>query len=339
MAKEKEQRDLIITKYLENPNTSLRSIGKALNIHHSTVTRVVKRFKDTKSTKRKVGSGHAKGFVNESLAKKVITYVQRKPSLSLRYLASKFGVSHTWVAKVLKSRGLRAYKVQKYANRNDTQAKTAKTRSRKLYDQFLRGKNQCIIMDDETYVIADFKQLPGMGFYRSMKRFGVRRQFKYKALSKFPKKFMVWSAICSCGLKSRSYIAKGSMKTDTYINECLNKRLLPFIRAHTIPVLFWPDLASIHYAKSAMEWYHKNEVSVVPKYANPPNTPHLRPIERYWALIKYKLRKSQKIAKNYKSFALLWSHVTQLMSTGLVQRLMAHLPMKVMKFSRESVKD
>ena len=124
---------------------------------------------------------------------------------------------------------------------------------RKLYDEFLRGKNRCVIMDDETYVIADFKQLPGRSFYKAFHRFGVARQFKYQSLTKFPKKYMVWQAICSCGKKSTSYVGKGTMKSSTYIKECLKKRLLPFIRSHSVSPLFWPDLASIHYSKEALE--------------------------------------------------------------------------------------
>lgn len=339
MTKEKETREKIICKYLANPLASKRSIAKHLKLSNVTVSRVIKRFLETRTIERKPGSGRKVGLMNPSLARKVINHVRRKPNDSLRHLASKFGMSHHWVSKVLQRHGLHTYKVQKHANRNDAQCQSAKTRSRRLYDNFLRGKNTCIVMDDETYVIADFKQLPGMGFYRSFKRFAVKKQFKYKALSKFPQKYMVWAAICSCGLRSRSYIAKGTMKSETYIKECLNDRLLPFIEAHDRPVLFWPDLASIHYAKSAMEWYESHKITIVPKIANPPNTPHLRPIERYWAIMKQKLRESGKIAKNYQSFALLWSHVTKMIPNDLVTRLMAHLPTKVREFARQAINE
>lgn len=220
---------------MENPNASFREIGKMLKIHHYTVSRVVKKFKAIKSTQRKPGSGKKPGFDNESLAKKVITATQRHPNYSFREIAQKFGVSHSLVAKVLRRGGMKSYKVQKHANRNDDQAQRAKTCARKLYDKRLRGKDVCIIMDDETFVVGDFRQLPGLSFYKAKYCFGVKRDFKYKFLSKFPQKYLVWQAICSCGRRSKSFIAKGSMKSSNYLTECLQKRLLPFIRSHTKP--------------------------------------------------------------------------------------------------------
>lgn len=337
MSKELEQREKIVAKYLENPNASFRDIGKSLKIHHFTVSRVINRFKQTQSTERQSGSGKKEGFIYESLAKKVLMSSKRNPNKSLRDIASNFGVSHTWVAKVLRRNGIKTYKVQKHANRNDVQAKRAKTRARKLYDNQLRGKNVCIIMDDETYVVGDFRQLPGLSFYRAKLRFGVKKQFKYKSLSKFPQKFLVWQAICSCGRRSKSYIAKGSLKSSNYISECLEKRLLPFIRSHKKPTVFWPDLATIHYSSAVLEWYRVNEVNFVGKDENPPNCPHLRPVETYWALVKEKLRKSKKTAKNYNSFVHLWLKATKQVTDDVVTRLMRRVTSKVREFSRQPI--
>lgn len=192
-------------------------------------------------------------------------------------------------------------------------------------------------MDDETYVVSDFRQLPGLSFYRAKHRFGVERQYKYKSLSKFPAKYLVWQAICSCGRRSKSYIAKGSMKSENYIKECLQKRLLPFIRSHTKPTIFWPDLASIFYSKTALDWYRKNQVDFVIKEENPPNCPHLRPVETYWALVKSKLRQTKKIAKSYQSFVHLWLEAAKKVKDSVVTRLMECVTSKVRVFSREAV--
>ena len=63
-------------------------------------------------------------------------------------------------------------------------------------------------------------------------------------------------------------------------------------------VLFWPDLASCHYTKTTLTWLQTNKVAFVPKAINPPNFPELRPIEKYWALIKRKLLKNSGTARN-----------------------------------------
>lgn len=335
----KDNRQKIVSKYLKNPNLGPREIGRQLGLPKSTVSDVIKRFKETNTVERQRAGGRKPGVVNQSLASKVIKFVKKKPTATEREMAQKYGVSQSWIHKVVVSSGLKAFRVQKKANRNDQQALRAKRRARKLYDRYLRGKKSCVILDDETYCVADFKQLPGRGFYRSFKRFGVAKQFKYQGLTKFPKKYLVWQSICSCGRRSVPYIAKGNMKTDTYVKECLQKRLLPFIRSHDENTLFWPDLASIHYGSQALVWYRSNNVEVVPKEANPPNCPELRPIETYWALIKQKLRKSGKMAKNYKSFAKLWAAVTKKISDGVVKQLMKGLAGKVHRFSRQPIDD
>ena len=56
-------------------------------------------------------------------------------------------------------------------------------------------------MDDETYVGGDFSQLPGQEFYVVDSRGYVEEKFRIqrqKNINKFPKKFLVWQAICTC---------------------------------------------------------------------------------------------------------------------------------------------
>ena len=55
-----------------------------------------------------------------------------------------------------------------------------------------------------------------------------------------------------------------------------------------------------------MEWYAVNNVQVVPKDKNPPNTPELRPIEKYWAIVKRHLKKTQKAVMSEKQFKANW---------------------------------
>jgi hypothetical protein len=69
------------------------------------------------------------------------------------------------------------------------------------------------------------------------------------------------------------------------------KRLLPFINEHHSDsnYVFWPDLASSHYAKKSIEWFESNGISYVQKGDNPPNLPQGRPIETFWAILSNKV--------------------------------------------------
>lgn len=149
-------------------------------------------------------------------------------------------MSQSYVQKAKRRAGLNSFKAQTAPDRNANQNISAKTRSRRLYDSLLT-KFDCVVMDDETYCKADFKQIPGHEFYTSTNRHDVPAQFKKKMRSKFPKKYLIWQAICSCGQKSRIFVTSGTMNSSIYIKECLQKRLLPFLRKHENQPLFWPD--------------------------------------------------------------------------------------------------
>ena len=142
----------------------------------------------------------------------------------------------------------------------------------------------------------------GYEFYVADARGNVAEKFRVQKISKFPKRILVWQAICTYGLRSSSYITKGFVNTEVYIKECLQKRLLPFLKKHEVCKFFWPDLATCHYSKKAIEWYQINKVQFVPKEVNPPNCPELRPIERYWALVKKHLKTTKGSAENENDF-------------------------------------
>ena len=131
----------------------------------------------------------------------------------------------------------------------------------------------------------DFTTLPGPQYYTKYRDEVLPDSETSVKIEKFGAKILVWQAICQCGHRSRTFLTSATINKDIYINECLKKRLLPFILSHNGPVMFWPDLATAHYAKATLEFLETNNIDTVPKDANPPNVPELRPIERYWALV------------------------------------------------------
>lgn len=330
-------REMIVRKKLENPDLSHRDIAKSLNVAKSTVTLVLKNFDERLSTERKVGSGRKKGFISEKKAKDVVRTFQKNPGLSIRDAAKKVHMSPGYVQKVRKEEGLQSYKVPLVPNRNDKQQKTAKYRSRKLYDNIVHNFD-CMIMDDETYVKADFNQIPGQLFYTAKKKGDVAPKFKGKKVDKFAKKYLIWQAICKCGLKSSVFVTSGTMNQTIYVEECLQKRLLPMLLLHNAPVVFWPDMATCHYAKSAMEWYKENGVNIVPKSANPPNCPELRPIEKYWAIMKRKLLQTKQSVKNEKEFEKNWIRISSEVTQSVVQHLMQSVNSKLRSFAYTTTK-
>ena len=123
--------------------------------------------------------------------------------------------------------------------------------SRKLYKLLLQ-ENQCLIMDNKTYIKKDFAQVPRQQFCYKFEGKDVENKFKYIQTEKFAPKYLIWQAFCSCVLHCPPFVKQQTLTADIYIKECLKKRLVPFIKSHNILTLFWPDLALIHYSKKTM---------------------------------------------------------------------------------------
>lgn len=150
---------------------------------------------------------------------------------------------------------------------------------------------------------------------------------------KFGKKVLVWQAIFQCGMKSSPYFTLANMNAEIYRKECLQKRVLPLTRKHKCQTLFWPDLASCYYARSILDWYRENEVEFVEKVMNPPNCPQIRPIEKFWALMKGKLRKKDKGAADIDTFKKDWINVSKSIDGTVVQNLMRNIKKQVRKLA------
>ena len=102
--------------------------------------------------------------------------------------------------------------------------------------------------------------------------------------------------------------AKGFQKYSSFLQvklsinkeECLQRRLIPFIKKYhqEDEFIFWPDLASSHYAETVCDFMIESKINFVEKYENPANLPECRPIEQFWAILKQKVYNGNWKAKN-----------------------------------------
>ena len=63
LSKQLETRKLVVDKYLENPQNSLRNIAKALKLNQKTVSNTINQFLATQSIERKKGSSRKSGKI------------------------------------------------------------------------------------------------------------------------------------------------------------------------------------------------------------------------------------------------------------------------------------
>ncbi|XP_030767135.1 uncharacterized protein LOC115890913 [Sitophilus oryzae] len=144
-------------------------------------------------------------------------------------------------------------------------------------------------MDDEKYFTLSNSEMKGNdGFYTDNYE-NVPDDVRLKSKKKFENKILVWFAISEAGFISHPYIGvvRGEvLNAELYIENCLPK-LLQFLNTHHVDdeIIFWPDIASCHYARITNDWYEANNINFVPKVDNPPNLPQARPVEEFWAIL------------------------------------------------------
>lgn len=339
MSTEREKlRKEILRVWSENKESSYSSIAKTVKSSKNTVRNVVKRFVDHQRVDDLPRSGRPTGPRDKILEKRLLTSLKKKPSLSERDLAKKCGTSNAMVQRMKQRNSFKTHKKGKKPKRSKKQFNTAVTRAKLLYKRLCSLDDICILMDDETYVKKDFTTLPGDSFYTVQDGYDLSDDEKCVSMEKFGAKILVWQAICSCGERTQSYFTTGTINAKNYTEECLKKRIRPFIRKHRGSILFWPDLASAHYAKDTLEWLGNENIPYVIKEENPPNCPELRPIERYWALVKQKLRKDARPSTNDADFKKKWHKFSNRVTKKTVQDLMVSVKRKVREFSRQPLK-
>mgnify|MGYP005985741207 CR=1 FL=1 len=108
-------------------------------------------------------------------------------------------------------------------NRDEKLNLVAKTRSRKLYTQFLT-KSKCVVIDDETYVKADFKQFSGQEYYTAANKLDVDPKYKQKKLrnlqrnSEYGKQTaLAENGVTSVGSMNKEIYRKNAFKSAFYL--------------------------------------------------------------------------------------------------------------------------
>lgn len=284
-----------IDKFMENFYKLNISKGKpvvanffmSIGYSKATAYRKIKRIGQG-SLKRKPGSGRKPTVATVTNIKKLTEMFNNKSGCSLKKAGKKFNCDKSCISKILKNKtNIRCFKKIKKPKRTANQMKNMRPKCRKM-SEFYHDLD--FIMDDESYFTLSNSSLAGNDRFYTDNRDECPDDVKYKYKSKFEKKLLVWIAICPKGM-SRLYFApsKQAINEDIYINECLNKRLVPMVQelyGKNRKFVFWPDLASSHYSRATQKYLNSKKFKYVDKEINPANTPESRPIEDFWSELK-----------------------------------------------------
>ena len=240
-----------------------------------------------KTLERKIGSGNQKKIATKQSIARLKKAFDHKQGMSQRKMAAKLNCSQTYVWMILKKfTTIRCYKKHKKPQMTELQKKQARPKCRKLLEKYAKCD---FILDDKTYFTLSNTTLPGNNRFYSSNVSEKLDSIKNKYIAKFEPKVLLYIAISPLGTSRPLFFKSGlAINQIIYKEICLKKALIPLIKdkyRHRRYV-FWPDLASSHYARSVQNYLTSQKVLFVPKMINPACVPKARPIEDFFGCLK-----------------------------------------------------
>ena len=210
-------------------------------------------------------SGRPVKLSNRKLAS-LVRKVNNKAGVSQRQLVKHYNVAQSTISRNLKRRTkVRIYKRTKAPKYSKSQWERVRKNCGQLYRKI--SNDYFVIMDDEKYFSLSNVNMPGNAYYYTSDNTTAPPDIKYNKKSKYEPKIMIWLAMSSKGV-SEPYIhrSKGAINADTYLNQCIKSKLIPFINKYhpTDDAIFWPGLAQAHYSTEVLAFLEASSVSVVP---------------------------------------------------------------------------
>lgn len=310
----------------------------AENVPKTTIYRVIRGAENEYGHKRKHGSGRKPQIMTKRNIKRLKDMFDHKDGVSQRQAARKFNCSQPHICNTLAAKtSIRSRKKIKIPKRTEQQQAVAQTKCSRLMQ---RLKNRNCVMDDESYFTLAHSSINGNARFSSSDVNKTPATVKYKPTEKFQKKLLVWIAISPNGMSEPFFVPSGlAINQHIYLKDCINARLMPFIKQHHSDgnYLFWPDLASSHYAKSVIEYLDQENVNYVERHENPANLPECRPIENFWGILKGLVYKNNWQAENIEKLRSRIKRCIKNIDPELIQSLARSIPSLVDKVRRNGV--
>lgn len=337
---ELNRRKLICEFCVENPNKTKIEIFnhfKDMGFKKTFIYKTINLCKNNKPIERKRGSGRKCSLQDSKVRSKLKGETVGCSGKSYRQLGKKYNCDKNTIKKYLESMGVQRKKKKIAPFTTAKQQKVIKYRLCELSRNYFSSSSEYkCVMDDESYFTVEGNEWQSKHYFESSTHKAPEKA-KFIQKTKFPGKVLLWLAISENGVSEPVFFKGGlAVNAQVYNDKCL-PALRKFIEKYhqEEKIIFWPDLASSHYAKRTIENLKNNKIDFVPKEMNPPNVPQLRPIETFWANLKRKVYENGYRAKNVDSLILKIKKVLKTINTEGIQRSMRELPKKIRKANRD----
>lgn len=310
---------------------------KAEGVARSTIQSILDRYDATGQSKYSNKSGPKPTVATPATIKKVAKIFCQDPNISVRDAASKLKISPTSLVKCKKKADIVTRKCRKAPKYTGDHIERCKEASRNILNKTApKHGNKIVIIDDETYCYLDPLQIPGPRYYSIVPQSVRNIENELIQTGKFEKKMGVWQAISTDGKVSPPVFIDKTMNSEKYLNLCLKKVLIPWIKENfdIKNCLFWPDLASYHYTEAVTQYLKEQNLEYITREQNAPNLPQCRPIERYWSLVKQEMRGYKTIIKTPEEFKRRWKKSSKIVIENSGAAIMENFRQKLLSVRR-----
>ncbi len=303
---------------------------KCEGVPRQTISDIIKRAENDSGHQRARGSGRVAVIMTPKAIRRLKAMFNHSDKVSTRQAGRKFKCDQSYIVKTLaKKTKINNYSKENIPDRTEDQRPRIKTGIDRVYRKL---QKKSAIIDDESYFTLSHSSINGNGSYYSSNKSETPASVKYRKKRKFEPKVLVWLAGSDKGLSRPFFVPSGlAVNKIIYEEECIKKRLVPFINTHHADgnYLFWPDLASSHYATTVTDCYKAHNIKFVKKVDNPPAVPEVRPIEDFWSILKGKVYENNWQAKNLDQLRDRIKLCLKKMDPDLVKRLFGSTRLRV----------
>jgi len=317
-------REIIIRKWKEG--LSCRQIEQDLGTNYSTVSRIIKRYKETSSIQNKNGRGR-KPILSPREKRIVLREVQSNRRVSALELKSNvkeyFGkdCSSQTIRNAVHEQGFKG----RVARPKPFLSRRNKVKRLKFAKQHVNEPesfwNSILWSDESKFKVfaSDGRQMVWRKPHEAFNKHCLNPTIKYGGGS-----VMVWGCMSSAGVGKLHFI-NGIMDRFMY-RDILNANLYQSAAKLGIVdnFLFQQDNDPKHTSKLIHEYLTENGIQ---RLQTPPQSPDLNPIEHLWSEIKSRLKKFKNLNSNVLKMRIseIWENIASDVTRNLVDSMKSRL--------------
>lgn len=312
---------------LNNEGLSSRVISDRIGFNHSTVSRLLQKFRQTGSVERTMGRGRKKAstVADDRFLVRLSLKNRRASSTVLKREweeSSGVNVTSRTVRNRLLAAGLAAHRPRKKPLLTKAM-RTARLKWARDHATWTAAQWNSVIFSDESKFNLHGSDGPQYVRRRSGEEY---HPTCITSTVKHPQGQMIWGCISSHGV-GRLHFVTGTVNAEVYIN-ILQTKLLPTIRDQYRDVhgcIFQDDSAPCHRAKKVKDFLASSEIATL---TWPGNSPDLNPIENCWKFVGVKLAAKKPRNKRELQEAIIhvWNHE---LTADYLQKLILSMPTRI----------